>query len=407
MKEHKRHKLHHVLKRKDSPQTKEKAIGTLTVTLIEADLPRMDRLGLSDGYCYISFENERHKSKTIFRTLHPIWNQEFNFEVEHPDSVVTIDVWDHNHLLNDAYIGTIQMNLMDLKQEESEGWYPLKKKNCISTKTVGNVHLKWDYHLSKIHYLLYTPKKKEKEGKEKSKQKNEKAFEREQQRRLMEELFKVGFKLIPLFVIMSFWVNIYRWKKWTTSMLVLMIGTLLFCYHLEIFFLFFVLGSFLALKYFKEQLYGESMFETSEKTMEEMLEESSRIYQYYAGEPLTKINIQKNLLQILKTINYYVDSLELAFDTRRHYFKLITLSLFICALFSGIYDPVPFTISFSIHSFRFGIFCFVLFLTCGLKYRFPNLSSIVKRKMEILFAQEKDKEKDIKEQAPKKEVSAS
>lgn len=54
----------------------------LTVRVIEArDLLAKDMNGLSDPYTILQIEGQRIQTKTIEKTLNPVWNESFTFDI--------------------------------------------------------------------------------------------------------------------------------------------------------------------------------------------------------------------------------------------------------------------------------------------------------------------------------------
>ena len=59
-------------------------VGVLRVELIRASgLRRADTFGLSDPYCKLQMGDQEFKSKTIKRTLDPVWNERYDFSITH------------------------------------------------------------------------------------------------------------------------------------------------------------------------------------------------------------------------------------------------------------------------------------------------------------------------------------
>ena len=132
-----------------------------SLTAIEAkDLQSADSNGLSDPYFKIphrqngvvDIPGKKNRSKTIKKTLNPVWNHTFDVEFN-PQicNTLNIAVYDYDILGKDDPIGnaTISLELMkNTGQDTFDQWIPLnvsiKDKNTKTTKVVqkGSVHIK-------------------------------------------------------------------------------------------------------------------------------------------------------------------------------------------------------------------------------------------------------------------------
>mmetsp|Transcript_17478 Transcript_17478/g.28709 ORF Transcript_17478/g.28709 Transcript_17478/m.28709 type:complete len:431 (-) Transcript_17478:284-1576(-) len=93
-----------------------------------------DRNGSSDPYCEIRYGSMKTKTKTLKKTVNPIWNAEFickwDEEPERPD-VLNVVLYDKDMFTSDDYLGEVVITLSDLTLTDglSDAWY-----NLISTK---------------------------------------------------------------------------------------------------------------------------------------------------------------------------------------------------------------------------------------------------------------------------------
>lgn len=117
----------------------------LVVTVVAGrDLAAKDSNGLSDPYVYVWTVPELHsktrcKSKTIYKSLNPEWEETFEFEVDtsNPDGELLVEVWDYDRFASDDFMGTIAIPLHSfVGKKEVDEWYTLKprpnKKDDIS-----------------------------------------------------------------------------------------------------------------------------------------------------------------------------------------------------------------------------------------------------------------------------------
>ncbi|KAL1515824.1 hypothetical protein AB1Y20_002440 [Prymnesium parvum] len=112
--------------------------GTLQVHLSHAtNLKSMDRNGFSDPYVKISLHGTMHKSRTIKKTLNPIWDERFEFKgvlrdlTEEP---LLIQAYDHDFGSRDDQLGTATVDLRPL-----ENVHQLEVDAALSLQ--GRVHL--------------------------------------------------------------------------------------------------------------------------------------------------------------------------------------------------------------------------------------------------------------------------
>eukprot|EP01135_Chromosphaera_perkinsii_P009918 Nk52_evm11s1967 gene=Nk52_evmTU11s1967 len=98
----------------------EKDIGILRVEIVDAsNLPAMDSNGFSDPFCRISGPNNfSKKTKTVFKTLNPVWNEVFSISPISRNDDIRIAVFDYDKFSEDDFIGYIDYPLYDLKDNE-------------------------------------------------------------------------------------------------------------------------------------------------------------------------------------------------------------------------------------------------------------------------------------------------
>ena len=131
------------------------------LTVIEArDLLSADSNGLSDPYFYIpkqqrgiiDLPKKQNRTKTIMKTLNPVWNHNFDMEFSpQGTNKLLFEVYDYDYIGKDDLLGKgeILLDWMSLGQKDFfEEWVPLKltvkdkktKMNQITQK--GSVHIK-------------------------------------------------------------------------------------------------------------------------------------------------------------------------------------------------------------------------------------------------------------------------
>lgn len=115
--------------------------GWIELVLIEAkDLVAADLRGTSDPYVKVQYGNETRRTKVVFKTVNPKWNQTFEF----PDdgSQLELQVRDHNAILASSSIGNCIVEYQRLPPNEvSDKWIPLQgvKKGEIHVQVTRRV----------------------------------------------------------------------------------------------------------------------------------------------------------------------------------------------------------------------------------------------------------------------------
>ncbi|CAO2185477.1 unnamed protein product [Urochloa humidicola] len=110
--------------------------GWIELVIIEArDLVAADLRGTSDPYVRVQYGNKKKRTKVIYKTLSPQWNQTFEFpETGEP---LILHVKDHNAVLPTASIGHCTVEYSMLSQNQSaDKWIPLQGVKS------GEIHVK-------------------------------------------------------------------------------------------------------------------------------------------------------------------------------------------------------------------------------------------------------------------------
>ncbi|KAG2587215.1 hypothetical protein PVAP13_5NG125900 [Panicum virgatum] len=110
--------------------------GWIELVVIEArDLVAADLRGTSDPYVRVQYGNKKKRTKVIYKTLSPQWNQTFEFpETGEP---LILHVKDHNAVLPTASIGhcTVEYSMLSPNQS-ADKWIPLQGVKS------GEIHVK-------------------------------------------------------------------------------------------------------------------------------------------------------------------------------------------------------------------------------------------------------------------------
>jgi len=130
--------------------------NVLKVTVKEArNLASKDFNGQSDPYCtvvYLSHKTEQveqeYKSEVINETLNPVWNEEFEFNLDEQKGIVLIEVWDRDTAGKDEYLGRVVLPLDKMEGTHLSGWIALQpgKTEEKQVEVKGDLHVIVDYY---------------------------------------------------------------------------------------------------------------------------------------------------------------------------------------------------------------------------------------------------------------------
>mmetsp|Transcript_2425 Transcript_2425/g.8659 ORF Transcript_2425/g.8659 Transcript_2425/m.8659 type:complete len:934 (-) Transcript_2425:51-2852(-) len=123
----------------------------LIVTVVAGrNLAIKDSNGFSDPYVYVWTVPELHsktrcKSKTIYKSLNPEWEETFEFEVDtsNPDAELRVQVWDYDRFASDDFMGTISIPLHSLmNKKEVDEWYTLQARENKKDEVSGDIRVR-------------------------------------------------------------------------------------------------------------------------------------------------------------------------------------------------------------------------------------------------------------------------
>ncbi|KAJ8603914.1 hypothetical protein CTAYLR_009717 [Chrysophaeum taylorii] len=104
----------------------------IVVVLRAKNLPAMDTTLLgtktsSDPYVRVACDYEEYRTSIKRKCLRPIWNETFRIHVEDASEHLFLDVYDKDELTADDLIGSVVIDLNDVKRPGGKrAWYPLK-----------------------------------------------------------------------------------------------------------------------------------------------------------------------------------------------------------------------------------------------------------------------------------------
>ncbi|KAF5401006.1 hypothetical protein PHET_05463 [Paragonimus heterotremus] len=135
----------------------------LRVRVIRAlDLMKKDIFGASDPYCKIFlFKNNRSTScvcpsvqtKTVKRSLNPIWNEEIIYRVSPFENRLVFELYDENRLTRDDFLGLVTVSLPHLEIGTEDSGQRLMSKSFMLHPRSSRSRVRGNLHL----YLVYLP----------------------------------------------------------------------------------------------------------------------------------------------------------------------------------------------------------------------------------------------------------
>jgi len=107
-------------------------IGHLSFTLVRAEnLTAADLGGKSDPFAVIELGNERLRTHTVYKTLHPEWNKTFDLDIHDLSHVLYVTIYDEDSNGRAEFLGKIALPLNEL-----ENHFIVKialKVNCLKS----------------------------------------------------------------------------------------------------------------------------------------------------------------------------------------------------------------------------------------------------------------------------------
>ncbi|KRX96770.1 E3 ubiquitin-protein ligase NEDD4, partial [Trichinella pseudospiralis] len=118
----------------ESAQGRTKILRILVVRGI--DLAKKDIFGASDPYvsvhlCQQGREVDKVHTKTIKKTLYPIWNEEFLFRVDPSNCKIVFEVFDENRITRDDFLGIVEIDLQTVRIPKERTGRDIREKNCL------------------------------------------------------------------------------------------------------------------------------------------------------------------------------------------------------------------------------------------------------------------------------------
>jgi len=98
----------------------------VSLDVVDEEAPEMNKAGLSsDPYVVLHYEGQKEKTVYKKKSLNPKYNQAFSFEAYNPESELKIEVFDHDELSADDFMGTAKTSIAGATEEKSDIWVKL------------------------------------------------------------------------------------------------------------------------------------------------------------------------------------------------------------------------------------------------------------------------------------------
>ncbi|KAM0946325.1 putative C2 domain, phosphoribosyltransferase, C2 domain superfamily [Dioscorea sansibarensis] len=119
------------------------SIGLLELGILDAR-----NLAATNAYCIAKYGPKWVRTRTILNSQSPLWHEQYTWEVFDPCTVITIGVFDNNHVSNaksdakDNKIGKVRIRLSTLEADRVyTHYYPLLILQTSGLKKTGELHL--------------------------------------------------------------------------------------------------------------------------------------------------------------------------------------------------------------------------------------------------------------------------
>ncbi|PRP88606.1 hypothetical protein PROFUN_03017 [Planoprotostelium fungivorum] len=113
--------------------TEKHFFATLHLKVVEAEsLESKDLNGFSDPFALITIDGQRAKSKTKKKTLEPVWNENFEFQVTSATEPLTIELWDKDLMSSSDFICKLVIPASEMINNGSiDRWFDMEPSGRI------------------------------------------------------------------------------------------------------------------------------------------------------------------------------------------------------------------------------------------------------------------------------------
>jgi len=138
----------------DTLLKKNRIKGLLRVTVVEArNLPKMDLIQSTDGYCLV-FLSEPYgesvtgavtfRTETVLNSINPVWNADMELPIMPGATALTVAVFDFDSISKDDLVGVVHVHLTELDVwVQQDKWFPLHNHKMDDSRLKdAEIHLK-------------------------------------------------------------------------------------------------------------------------------------------------------------------------------------------------------------------------------------------------------------------------
>eukprot|EP01113_Clastostelium_recurvatum_P031995 TRINITY_DN4059_c0_g1_i4.p2 TRINITY_DN4059_c0_g1~~TRINITY_DN4059_c0_g1_i4.p2 ORF type:complete len:122 (-),score=38.15 TRINITY_DN4059_c0_g1_i4:157-522(-) len=109
----------------------------LVVVMRGKNLVARDLNGLSDPYVKVSIRDRVLQTKYVENNLNPDWGEEFSFSMSAVKGMLMFEVWDHDTVGRDDFMGMAVTKLDDLEPGKTvERWLALDGRSEKETRQI-------------------------------------------------------------------------------------------------------------------------------------------------------------------------------------------------------------------------------------------------------------------------------
>ena len=150
--------------RPTAKQLWEPCIGVLEMGILGAaglvPVKTKDGKAVADAYCVAKYGPKWVRTRTVVDSLSPRWNEQYQWEVFDPSTVITVAVFDNSHLsgsaTRDSRVGKVRIRLSTLESDRLYTHaYPLLMLHPSGVKKMGELHLAVRFSCSNPAAMLH------------------------------------------------------------------------------------------------------------------------------------------------------------------------------------------------------------------------------------------------------------
>ncbi|XP_061748637.1 multiple C2 and transmembrane domain-containing protein 2-like isoform X2 [Nerophis ophidion] len=209
-------------------------VGILQVKVIKAsDLLAADLNGKSDPFCVLELVNDRLQTHTVYKNLHPEWNQVFTFPVRDVHEVLLLTIFDEDGDKAPDFLGKVALPLLSIRGGQ-QVTLPLKKDD-LGGLTKGSLTLEMDLLFNPVRASIRTFQPREGKFMEDNPKFSKKALARNVQRvqalwravtstlSYVKSCFQWESKQRSLLAFLVFLVTVWHWEFYMLPLILVLL----------------------------------------------------------------------------------------------------------------------------------------------------------------------------------------